>query len=58
MYHYTITIGFASDRELTEEELSHIEMQATTQVEEPVDNYGDDMDVEIVEVKSNSLRLD
>jgi hypothetical protein len=55
MNKYTITIGFNTDRPLTEDELNAIAAQCAAQVEEPVDGNGDDMDVT---VSDTSIRLD
>ena len=52
MNKYTIHITFETDRELTPEEQFGIVGACQVQVEEPVDNEGEDMDVEVREVQA------
>jgi hypothetical protein len=40
---YEITVRFTTDRELTEEEKGHLQLQVIAQVEEPVNAEGDDV---------------
>jgi hypothetical protein len=41
---YSINLVFTTDRALSEEELDTLRMQVIAQVEEPVDDNGDDVD--------------
>lgn len=49
---YQITISFTTDRELTPDEQFGIVGACQVQVEEPVDNEGEDMDVDVTEVNA------
>jgi hypothetical protein len=47
---YEITVRFTTDRELTEEEKGHLQLQVIAQVEEPVDAEGDDVTYSTAEI--------
>lgn len=49
---YQITITFTADRELTSEEQFLLAGACQVQVEEPVDQEGEDMAVEVTEVNT------
>jgi len=59
MPEYTITIGFKTDRPLTEDELARISGAAQAQVSEPADEWGDDVgDLTVDDVQLTALRVD
>jgi hypothetical protein len=41
---YILSVGFYTDRELTEEELGALQLQVIAQIDEPVTLDGDDVD--------------
>lgn len=41
---YSINLVFTTDRPLTDSELDQLRHQVIVQIEEPVDEYGDDVD--------------
>lgn len=41
---YSINLVFTTDRPLTENELDALRSQVIAQIDEPVDEYGDDVD--------------
>jgi hypothetical protein len=49
---YQIVINFETDRELTPEEQFQIVGACQVQVEEPVDAEGEDMAVDVIDIKS------
>lgn len=53
---YQITVTFTTDRELTSEEQFLLAGACQVQVEEPVDQEGEDMEVEVTEVNSRISR--
>jgi len=52
MTKYQITVTFTTDRELTPDEQFLLAGACQVQVEEPVDQEGEDMEVEVTEVNS------
>ena len=50
---YTISLTFTTDRPLSEIELETLKMQASAQIEEPVNSDGDDVDytTNLIEIK-------
>lgn len=49
---YQITVTFTTDRELTPDEQFLLAGACQVQVEEPADQEGEDMEVEVTEVNS------
>lgn len=54
---YEIKIVFESDRELDPEEIAMIEGACLAQVSEPVDENGDDMDVNVLVNNSSNRKI-
>ena len=50
MFTYEITVRFTTDRELTEEEKGTLQLQVIAQVEEPVNEEGDDVTYSTAEI--------
>lgn len=50
---YSMTLTFSTDRPISEIELETLKMQVMAQIEEPVDNNGDDVDytTKLIETK-------
>ena len=53
---YEITVKFTTDRELTEEEKGHLQLQVIAQVEEPVTAEGDDVTYSTAEIYISDIK--
>jgi hypothetical protein len=50
---YSINLVFTTDRPLTDSELDQLRHQVIVQIEEPVDEYGDDVDFTTTIIKGD-----